>query len=207
MEIIVFTNDVGKKELLQKKSMVDYTFVSSMQELLTYKQADAFFILTDQYSVDDLHLLPLIPVFIHSVNNTLSGLALATNFVRVNAWATFLQLVNWEVVGYEKYIKKIFDVLGWKYTLIADAVGMVSARIVAMIINEAYFAIGENISTKEEMDIAMRYGTNYPYGPFEWAARIGIKNIASLLESLVKNNEVYVIAPILQHELETSLQQ
>jgi 3-hydroxyacyl-CoA dehydrogenase len=44
-----------------------------------------------------------------------------------------------------------------------------------MIINEAYFALEDNVSTKAETDIAMKLGTNYPYGPFEWGQLIGLK--------------------------------
>ncbi len=46
-----------------------------------------------------------------------------------------------------------------------------------MIVNEAFFAFGEKISTIEEIDMAMKLGTNYPNGPFEWAEKIGIENI------------------------------
>jgi 3-hydroxybutyryl-CoA dehydrogenase len=55
---------------------------------------------------------------------------------------------------------------------------------VSMIINEAYFALEENVSTKAETDIAMKLGTNYPFGPFEWGQLIGLPKIYSLLKAL-----------------------
>ena len=55
--------------------------------------------------------------------------------------------------------------------------GFITARVIAMIINEAFFALQENVSSKEEIDTAMRLGTNYPYGPFEWTKLIGIDKI------------------------------
>ena len=66
-----------------------------------------------------------------------------------------------------------------------------------MIINEAFYAKEENISTENEIDIAMKLGTNYPYGPFEWAREIGIKNIYDLLFSLSKNDGRYKPAALL----------
>ena len=48
-----------------------------------------------------------------------------------------------------------------------DIPGFISARVVSMIINEAYFALEEEVSSKEEIDTAMKLGTNYPYGPFD----------------------------------------
>jgi 3-hydroxybutyryl-CoA dehydrogenase len=53
-----------------------------------------------------------------------------------------------------------------------------------MIVNEAFIALKEGVSTKEEIDIAMKLGTNYPYGPFEWAEKIGTERIKNLLSKL-----------------------
>jgi 3-hydroxybutyryl-CoA dehydrogenase len=72
--------------------------------------------------------------------------------------------------------------------------------VLAMIINEAWFTLGENVSTKQEIDTAMKLGTNYPYGPFEWCNKIGIKNIYSLLKKLSENNARYKPAPLLEKE-------
>ena len=65
--------------------------------------------------------------------------------------------------------------LGRQYQLVPDVPGMIAARTVSMIINEAYYTLEEEISSAEEIDIAMKLGTNYPYGPFEWARQIGIE--------------------------------
>jgi 3-hydroxybutyryl-CoA dehydrogenase len=77
---------------------------------------------------------------------------------------------------------------------------MLSARVIAMIINEAYFALGEGVSSKQEIDIAMKLGTNYPYGPFEWSERIGLKNIYKLLQKLNSTSSRYTIALLLEKE-------
>jgi 3-hydroxybutyryl-CoA dehydrogenase len=68
-----------------------------------------------------------------------------------------------------------------------------------MIINEAFFALGENVSTKEEIDLAMKSGTNYPYGPFEWSEKIGVENILNLLKKLSEKEERYFPAPTLKN--------
>ena len=75
-----------------------------------------------------------------------------------------------------------------------DVPGFVSARIVAMIINEAYFTWEAGTSSKEEIDIAMKLGTGYPYGPFEWAALIGVEKVAELLERLAEDDPLYELA-------------
>jgi 3-hydroxybutyryl-CoA dehydrogenase len=77
---------------------------------------------------------------------------------------------------------------------------MISPKIISMIVNEAYFALGDDVSTKEEIDTAMKLGTNYPHGPFEWATIIGIENICSLLNVLSETNTDYTPAPLLTNE-------
>ena len=54
-------------------------------------------------------------------------------------------------------------------------------RAISMIVNEAYFALGENLATKEAIDLAMKNGVNYPMGPIEWGEKIGLKYIIDLL--------------------------
>ena len=83
--------------------------------------------------------------------------------------------------------------------------GMICPRIVAMIINEAYFTFGDNISGKEEIDIAMKLGTHYPFGPFEWSRKIGLKNIYELLTALTKTDKIYQVSGALLAELETRI--
>jgi 3-hydroxybutyryl-CoA dehydrogenase len=57
--------------------------------------------------------------------------------------------------------------------------------------------LGDEVSTKAAIDIAMKLGTNYPYGPFEWAEKIGLKNIFSLLQKLSLQDKRYQPAPAL----------
>lgn len=57
-------------------------------------------------------------------------------------------------------------------------------RTIAMIINEAYFALGDKLATATDIDLAMKNGVNYPLGPIEWGEKIGLHNIAQLLEEL-----------------------
>lgn len=70
-----------------------------------------------------------------------------------------------------------------------------------MIINEAYFGLGDGISSKQEMDIAMKLGTNYPFGPFEWSEKIGLGRIHALLSKLSETSTRYQIAPALTKEI------
>lgn len=58
------------------------------------------------------------------------------------------------------------------------------ARPLAAIINEAALALDENVASADDIDTAMRLGTNYPLGPLQWADQIGRHTCATLLRRL-----------------------
>jgi len=125
---------------------------------------------------------------------------LAENTIRFNGWGGFIQQEKMEIAGNEnsaQQVARLLSDVGIDTVVSADTCGMIGPRVVAMIINEAYFALAENISTREEIDIAMKSGTNYPYGPFEWSEIIGIEKIKDLLYRLRTENTRYEIAPAL----------
>jgi 3-hydroxybutyryl-CoA dehydrogenase len=152
------------------------------------------------------------PVFINEVVRPLSLLISPSsahfNFpiFRLNAWPTFLKRDVVEIACEKKeYIGKagdIFSRLGWKFKSVPDIPGFISARVIAMIINEAYFTLQDEVSTKEEIDIAMKLGTNYPYGPFEWSRLIGLPNILRLLTAMSKADQKYRPSDLLKMETE-----
>jgi 3-hydroxybutyryl-CoA dehydrogenase len=49
------------------------------------------------------------------------------------------------------------------------SVGFIFPRTIVQIINEAFFALEEGVASKTDIDRAMKFGVNYPKGPFEWA--------------------------------------
>lgn len=57
-------------------------------------------------------------------------------------------------------------------------------RILMMLINEAVDALFLNIATKEDIDLAMTKGVNYPKGLLAWADEIGLDNVLNQLESM-----------------------
>ena len=96
----------------------------------------------------------------------------------------------------------LFKYLQWEYLVAADRTGMVTPRVIAMIINEACFALAEKTASMHDIDMAMKSGTNYPYGPFEWCDRIGVKNVFETLEAFAENygEARYRICPLLKEK-------
>jgi 3-hydroxybutyryl-CoA dehydrogenase len=58
------------------------------------------------------------------------------------------------------------------------------ARTVAMLVNEAVDLVHRGDATAEDVDTAMRLGTNYPRGPLEWGSEIGYAVVAEQLAAL-----------------------
>lgn len=85
---------------------------------------------------------------------------------------------------------------------VADRVGMVTPRVVCMIINEAYFTVQEGTASKADIDLGMKLGTAYPLGPFEWCETIGIENVYTTLLAIYQDtlDERYKICPLLKTE-------
>lgn len=57
-------------------------------------------------------------------------------------------------------------------------------RIVAMLINEAADALHLNIASRDDLDLAMTKGVNYPKGLLKWADEIGLSKCVSRLDDL-----------------------
>lgn len=83
---------------------------------------------------------------------------------------------------------------------VGDVPGLVLARILAPVINEAALAVGEGIGTAEDIDTAMRLGGNYPFGPLRWADEVGLHRILMVMEHLARSlaDDRYRPAPLLR---------
>lgn len=76
---------------------------------------------------------------------------------------------------------------GINYSIVPDRVGLIFPRIVSMIINEAAQVYSEQVASKEDIDTAMKLGTNYPFGPLEWADRLGVELVYNILAALQRD--------------------
>ena len=65
-----------------------------------------------------------------------------------------------------------------------DHPGLYVIRSIAMLVNEACEAVLHHIASEQDIDSAMKYGVNYPCGPFQWANKIGYYTILQILENM-----------------------
>jgi 3-hydroxybutyryl-CoA dehydrogenase len=207
MIVAVLADDLLKQELLAKKLADDVTFVwADSIRALTMAEADVYIDLLFEMDVERTnHLKRLLPkpVLVNAV--AWSTKRIGANFIRINAWPGSLQRSLTEVAipagMQQETVKNIFDNLQCSYQLVPDIPGMITARVIAAIVNEAYHTLEAHVSSREEIDIAMKLGTSYPYGPFEWSTKIGLKNIYGLLKELSRDDERYLPASLMQQEV------
>jgi 3-hydroxybutyryl-CoA dehydrogenase len=68
-----------------------------------------------------------------------------------------------------------------------DSPGFISNRILCPMINEAVFALQENVGTPEAIDSVMKLGMNHPMGPLTLADLIGLDVVLFVMEVLQRD--------------------
>jgi hypothetical protein len=123
---------------------------------------------------------------VHAPAHTLSELPPQT--IRLNAWPGFAAGTDWEMAWEgekaEQIATEICSLLNKNPIRVPDQIGFVGARILASIIQEAVMLSDEGAASKTDIDLAMKLGTNYPRGPFEWAEAIGWEEVREVVERM-----------------------
>lgn len=83
---------------------------------------------------------------------------------------------------------------------VAESAGFAVNRILGPMLNEAIYELYEGIATIEDIDKAMRLGTNMPMGPFQLADYVGLDICLALLETMHHEfgNDKYSPCPLLR---------
>jgi 3-hydroxybutyryl-CoA dehydrogenase len=198
MKIVVLGDHEAWEIIRSTGSGIEWIRAEDAIDFFEDTDADAYFNLDQDSSELDYSEITK-PVFISSITATLSERPFKPNVIRINGWPGFLEKEKWEIAGtISPEAEKVLSSIGKNYIALKDQPGFISPRVIAMIINEAFYANGEGVSSEEDIDIAMKLGTNYPYGPFEWSKKIGLKNILLLLQTLADTDIRYTPAPALQ---------
>ncbi len=184
---------VDNESLLDQELVVDFTVDESPENLDLYKDISG------------------LPVLVNIPKTSLSELvyfsgAIECHLFGFNGLPTFIDRDILEVSLHddadEPVLEEVCGQLNTKHLIVDDRVGMVTPRIICMIINEAYYTLQEDTAQKKDIDQGMKLGTNYPYGPFEWSERIGLQHVYELLEAVYEDtkDERYKICPLLKKE-------
>lgn len=129
---------------------------------------------------------------------------------RVVGFATFFPIENKGVIELAGGIRteeaalgeteNFFRQLGKETARVKDTPGLIFPRILSLIINEAVRSLDEGVAVAEEIDVALRLGTNYPLGPLRWADQVGLDEVLTVLEGLQREtgDDRYRPSPLLK---------
>jgi len=100
-----------------------------------------------------------------------------------------------------KRAKEFIVAMGKTPAVVKDSIGLVLPRILCTLANEACFALGEGVASVNDIDTAMKLGTNYPWGPIKWAEKIGFRHVRAVMESLHAHfgEDRYRLSPVLRN--------
>lgn len=84
-------------------------------------------------------------------------------------------------------ILEVCEVMGKTPVEANDSPGFISNRILCPMINEAIFALQENVGTPEAIDEVMKLGMNHPMGPLFLADLIGLDVVLFVMEVLQRD--------------------
>jgi len=200
MILAVLASDSQKKEITESVFFKSHELIFSENiSLWAHHNAEAFMDLTFEAEPAKIKflsgLLPK-PVLVNSVTDTLDKIH--PEFIRINGWPGFMKGKYVEAAAAGVMQEKAGKMFGDQMVFLPDEPGFISARIVAMIINEAWFTWEAGTGSKEDIDLAMKLGTGYPFGPFEWAELIGVEKVSGLLKRLAEKDTLYEIAESLR---------
>jgi len=216
MNILVIGEQINLVECRQKfGDKHEYSWVEEHRDAEKFLQSNGLvfdFIIEEEPHQFEIYCENSTTVFLNTCKVSLGelvqlvGRPISSRIFGFNGFPTFLIRDIMEVCLWnpddEHVLKRICEELKTDFLLVDDRVGLVTPRVICMIINEAYYTVQDGTASREDVDMAMKLGTNYPYGPFEWCKRIGIKHVYELIEALYDDtqDERYKISPLLKKE-------
>jgi 3-hydroxybutyryl-CoA dehydrogenase len=165
---------------------------------------------TEQKNLQDYAALNNKPVIVSAVKKQLADSThdfqnnIHCHLIGMNLLPGFInrKLIELSLLKMEssQAVEQLAVKLDWNIRIVEDRVGMVTPRVIFMLINEACYTLQEGTASIKDIDTAMKLGTNYPYGPFEWADKIGINEIYETLIAIYEDtkDERYKICPLLK---------
>ncbi|TCS84176.1 3-hydroxyacyl-CoA dehydrogenase family protein [Tepidibacillus fermentans] len=82
--------------------------------------------------------------------------------------------------------KEFIETMGKTGIQVFESPGYVTVRLMIPLINEAINIVMEGVASEEDVDIAMKLGFGFPYGPLEMADRMGLDAVLRASEAMYR---------------------
>lgn len=88
--------------------------------------------------------------------------------------------------------------LGKEVIVVNEAPAFAVNRLLCIMLNEAFFALGEGVATAEDIDKGMVLGCNHPIGPLALADMVGLETLLRIMKGMQEElGDKYRPAPLL----------
>jgi 3-hydroxybutyryl-CoA dehydrogenase len=205
MRVLLLATDELKEELFAHpvREKIELKCITDPNAFIPGQSIDACVDLLFENTDERITWLKSLQASLIIINSVVTPLHhIQGHFIRINGWTTFLKRPVVEAAAINSLLQpkaeELLTCFGRTIEWLPDITGFITPRVVASIINEAFFTLEENVSTEAEIDTAMKLGTNYPFGPFEWGKKIGLHNIYSLLATLSGEKKRYTPSLLLK---------
>lgn len=103
--------------------------------------------------------------------------------------------------------QSMFNLDGVTTSVIQESVGFVAQRALAMIVNLGCDIAQQGVATVEDINIAVKLGLGYPYGPIEWGDVLGAEKILKTLDRMtaITRDPRYRPSPWLRRRVQLGL--
>ncbi|MBN1828732.1 MAG: 3-hydroxybutyryl-CoA dehydrogenase [Deltaproteobacteria bacterium] len=109
------------------------------------------------------------------------------------------------IKGYETSESTVAAALAWgkrigkDVILVQEAPAFAVNRILCVMLNEAFYALGEGVASAEDIDKGMMLGCNHPIGPLALSDMIGTETLLHVIEGMHRElGDKYKPAPLLK---------
>jgi 3-hydroxybutyryl-CoA dehydrogenase len=98
----------------------------------------------------------------------------------------------------------LFQVLGAQVSRLPDLPGLLVARTIAMLVNEAADLVARGVASGQDVDLALQKGLNFPGGPLAWSDRLGAGYLTAVLDHLAARDAArYRVSDLVRRAAQT----
>ena len=193
--------ELGKIKSKEKDAIIGH--IRFEKELSTLAEVDFVIeaavensaVKTDIFSNLDKICAPHVILTTNTSSVRLGKLATATNrpdkilgmhFMYPAQKMKLLEIIKTPASSDESYtiVRELALQMGKTPITVTDTPCFATSRLIQTLINEAIFCLYEGVSSKEEIDTAMKLGMNHPMGPLELADFIGLDVVLAMQQAL-----------------------
>ena len=188
---------IGTKEIFKDADLIIEAVKENMQiKKETFKELDSIVPANCMFASNTSSLS------VTEMSNGLSRPVIGMHFFNPAPVMQLVEVIRGEL-STDEQVAKIIEIakdIGKDPVEVNESAGFAVNRILGPMLNEAIYELYEGVASMEDIDKAMRLGTNMPMGPFQLADYVGLDICLALMETLQHElgNDKYSPCPLLR---------